>query len=202
PGGSRPERSGPDEEHHGFLMVVASGTLTDSPAADRIRSDDAGQHASRQPVFQAPPASAVASAAASAPPPRTTPAIPTSAIRDRMVMAPRVVLVQLDDELVARLDALAEREGTNRSELLRRGALAVLDGFAERKTTMRPSTRPAAAHRKNRRRCAAPADWRPEPLPSGSQERGAPGRPRPAPRWAFVVYIRSRTSPRSPWGST
>jgi len=49
-----------------------------------------------------------------------------------MVMARREVLVQLDDELVARLDALAEREGTNRSELLRRGALAVLDALAER----------------------------------------------------------------------
>ncbi len=49
-----------------------------------------------------------------------------------MPMARREVLVQLDDVLVARLDALAEREGTNRSELLRRGALAVLDALAER----------------------------------------------------------------------
>ena len=43
-----------------------------------------------------------------------------------MPMARREVLVQLDDDLVGRLDALAERAGTSRSELLRRGALAVL----------------------------------------------------------------------------
>jgi len=35
--------------------------------------------------------------------------------------------VQLDDELVEKLDRLAEHQGTNRSELLRRGAAAVLD---------------------------------------------------------------------------
>jgi hypothetical protein len=44
-----------------------------------------------------------------------------------MVMARREVLVQLDDEIVARLDVLAGEVGTNRSELLRRGALAVLE---------------------------------------------------------------------------
>jgi metal-responsive CopG/Arc/MetJ family transcriptional regulator len=43
-----------------------------------------------------------------------------------MVMARRQVLVQLDDDLVARLDELAARLGTNRSELLRRGAAAVI----------------------------------------------------------------------------
>ena len=43
-----------------------------------------------------------------------------------MVMARREVLVQLDDDLVARLDEVAKEQGTNRSELLRRGALAVL----------------------------------------------------------------------------
>jgi metal-responsive CopG/Arc/MetJ family transcriptional regulator len=43
-----------------------------------------------------------------------------------MVMARREVLVQLDDDLVGRLDELAERAGTSRSELLRCGALAVL----------------------------------------------------------------------------
>ncbi len=43
-----------------------------------------------------------------------------------MVMARREVLVQLDDDLVARLDELAEQLGTNRSELLRRGAAAVI----------------------------------------------------------------------------
>ena len=43
-----------------------------------------------------------------------------------MVMARREVLVQLDDDLVERLDELAVRLGTNRSELLRRGATAVI----------------------------------------------------------------------------
>jgi predicted transcriptional regulator len=44
-----------------------------------------------------------------------------------MVMSRKEVLVQLDDELVERLDRLASEEGTSRSELLRRGASAVLD---------------------------------------------------------------------------
>ena len=44
-----------------------------------------------------------------------------------MVMARREVLVQLDDDLVEQLDALASELGTNRSELMRRGAQAVLD---------------------------------------------------------------------------
>ena len=44
-----------------------------------------------------------------------------------MVMARREVLVQLDDELVARLDELAERAQVSRSELLRRAAMAVLE---------------------------------------------------------------------------
>ncbi len=35
--------------------------------------------------------------------------------------------MQLDDELVARLDELARRTEVSRSELLRRGALAVLE---------------------------------------------------------------------------
>jgi metal-responsive CopG/Arc/MetJ family transcriptional regulator len=43
-----------------------------------------------------------------------------------MVMARREVLVQLDDQLVAQLDELAERLGTSRSDLLRRGAQAVI----------------------------------------------------------------------------
>lgn len=43
-----------------------------------------------------------------------------------MVMARREVLVQLDDDLVERLDALAVELGTSRSELVRRGAQAVL----------------------------------------------------------------------------
>lgn len=44
-----------------------------------------------------------------------------------MVMARREVLVQLDDDLVAALDALAHRTGVSRSALLRRGALALLE---------------------------------------------------------------------------
>jgi len=44
-----------------------------------------------------------------------------------MVMARREVLVQLDDDLVEQLDALATDLGTNRSELMRRGAQAVLE---------------------------------------------------------------------------
>lgn len=44
-----------------------------------------------------------------------------------MVMARREVLVQLDDELVARLDELAERTEVSRSELLRRAARALLE---------------------------------------------------------------------------
>ena len=43
-----------------------------------------------------------------------------------MVMARREVLVQLDDDLVNELDRLAGRLGTNRSELVRRGARAVI----------------------------------------------------------------------------
>ncbi|MHB8662197.1 MAG: ribbon-helix-helix domain-containing protein [Acidimicrobiales bacterium] len=42
-------------------------------------------------------------------------------------MARREVLVQLDDDLVVRLDTVARRLGVSRSELLRRGALAVLE---------------------------------------------------------------------------
>ena len=44
-----------------------------------------------------------------------------------MVVPRREVLVQLDDDLVARLDDLADRLDVSRSELLRRGALAVLE---------------------------------------------------------------------------
>ena len=44
-----------------------------------------------------------------------------------MVMARREVLVQLDDELVERLDAIAARTAVSRSELLRRAALAVIE---------------------------------------------------------------------------
>ena len=44
-----------------------------------------------------------------------------------MVMARREVLVQLDDDLVSRLDELARRVAVSRSELIRRGALAILE---------------------------------------------------------------------------
>jgi len=44
-----------------------------------------------------------------------------------MVMTRREVLVQLDDDLVERLDVLAANLGTNRSELMRRGAQAILE---------------------------------------------------------------------------
>ncbi|GIU92723.1 MAG: hypothetical protein KatS3mg011_1629 [Acidimicrobiia bacterium] len=43
-----------------------------------------------------------------------------------MDMPRREVLVQLDDDLVEALDELAQRIGVSRSELLRRGARAVL----------------------------------------------------------------------------
>jgi len=53
-----------------------------------------------------------------------------------MTMARKQVLVQLDDDLVERLDQLAHRMDVSRSELLRRGATAVLEaeslGQAER----------------------------------------------------------------------
>jgi len=44
-----------------------------------------------------------------------------------MGMARREVLVQLDDELVERLDRVARRRSVSRSQLLREGALAVLE---------------------------------------------------------------------------
>lgn len=47
-----------------------------------------------------------------------------------MIMARREVLVQLDDNLVRQLDELATRLGTNRSELIRRGAQAVITAEA------------------------------------------------------------------------
>jgi hypothetical protein len=45
------------------------------------------------------------------------------------VMARKQVIVQLDDELVAALDEEAERAGLSRSELLRRGAEALLEAL-------------------------------------------------------------------------
>ena len=49
-----------------------------------------------------------------------------------MVMPRREVLVQLDDDLVEQLDRIAKALDTNRSELLRRGAQAVIDADNER----------------------------------------------------------------------
>lgn len=48
-----------------------------------------------------------------------------------MVMARREVLVQLDDDLVTQLDRIAEARSTSRSELLRRGARAVIEAEDE-----------------------------------------------------------------------
>jgi metal-responsive CopG/Arc/MetJ family transcriptional regulator len=47
-------------------------------------------------------------------------------------MPRREVLVQLDDELVEQLDRIANALGTSRSEMLCRGAKAVIDADAER----------------------------------------------------------------------
>lgn len=44
-----------------------------------------------------------------------------------MVMTRKQVLVQLDDDLVQRLDEVAAAHGVSRSELLRRGAEAMLE---------------------------------------------------------------------------
>ena len=49
-----------------------------------------------------------------------------------MTMPRRQVLVQLDDELVSQLDRIAREHGTNRSELLRQGALAVISADSDR----------------------------------------------------------------------
>ena len=45
-------------------------------------------------------------------------------------MVRKQVLVQLDDELLRELDTAADAQGVSRSELLRRGARAVLDALA------------------------------------------------------------------------
>lgn len=52
-------------------------------------------------------------------------------------MARREVLVQLDDRLVEDLDVLARELGLSRSELVRRGAQAVLDADALTKADIR-----------------------------------------------------------------
>ncbi len=62
---------------------------------------------------------------------------------NHMEMGRREVLVHLDDDLITRLDRLAAARGTNRSELLRRGAIAVLDaeGFRQDDTELQTSYR-------------------------------------------------------------
>ncbi len=77
-----------------------------------------------------------------------------------MVMARREVLVQLDDDLVEQLDALAAQLGTNRSELLRRGAQAVIsvEDLAEADRALQAAYRrqpPDPALIKSARRLAA-----------------------------------------------
>jgi metal-responsive CopG/Arc/MetJ family transcriptional regulator len=42
-------------------------------------------------------------------------------------VARKQVIVQLDDKLVAELDRLASQEGVSRSELIRRGAAALIE---------------------------------------------------------------------------
>ena len=44
-----------------------------------------------------------------------------------MVMARKEVLVQLEDDLIAQLDRIAQQRGTNRSELLRRLARSLVE---------------------------------------------------------------------------
>jgi metal-responsive CopG/Arc/MetJ family transcriptional regulator len=47
-------------------------------------------------------------------------------------MSRRQVLVQLDDDLVTELDRIALKSGLNRSELIRRGALALINAEQNR----------------------------------------------------------------------
>jgi hypothetical protein len=77
-----------------------------------------------------------------------------------MVMARRQVLVQLEDELVERLDEIARRLEVSRSELLRRGAAAILDADAlaqadKRLTDAYKHAPPDAALLESARRLAA-----------------------------------------------
>lgn len=83
-----------------------------------------------------------------------------------MVMARREVLVQLDDELVERLDRLATAQSTSRSELLRRGAAAVLEAaeLAEADDRLRQAYRrvpqdPAIVESAARLAASTPPEW-------------------------------------------
>ena len=74
---------------------------------------------------------------------RQSPATPGIGSRDSTIcvticiMTRREVLVQLDDHLVENLDVLARELGLSRSELLRRGAQAILDADALKKADRR-----------------------------------------------------------------
>jgi metal-responsive CopG/Arc/MetJ family transcriptional regulator len=52
-------------------------------------------------------------------------------------MARKPVLVQLDDQLVEQLDELATETGISRSELVRRGAVALLEAYRVRRDDVR-----------------------------------------------------------------
>jgi len=54
-----------------------------------------------------------------------------------MVMSRREVLVQLDDDLVERLDEIAQRTKVSRSELLRRAAQSVIAADARAQADQR-----------------------------------------------------------------
>src|SRR6266511_3089969 len=93
-----------------------------------------------------------------------------------MPMARKEVLVQLDDELVRRLDALAAKAGISRSELLRRGAIAVLEAseFAEADQALIDAYR---RQPKTRRSSSLLSAWLRRPRPSTRPPRAPLGRP-------------------------
>ena len=76
------------------------------------------------------------------------------------------MLVQLDDDLVERLDRLAEQEGTSRSELLRRARRRSCRPPKMPKLTERCG-RPTGSSLKIRPSSLLPPGWRPLPHLSG-----------------------------------
>ncbi len=113
-----------------------------------------------------------------------------------MVMARREVLVQLDDDLVEQLDALAADLGTNRSELMRRGAQAVLDAeglaAADRELESAYADSPPIPRSSSRR-----DDSLLRPLLRGSSQRHLLGRPRTARRSPACLRAHPRRRHRS-----
>ncbi len=83
-------------------------------------------------------------------------------------MGRREVLVQSDDDLVARLDRLAAAHGMNRSELLRRGAAAVLDAEELRQADVEVQA-PNRFTPKTRFCSRPPLDWPSRQFPIGSR---------------------------------